>query len=75
MIREFEFLELLTVSLLTQHRVESPFALHGGSPGTPGHQTLLRHGTATKLEGCTSFPVHPGDRVTLATPGGGGWGA
>ena len=74
-IREFEFLELLTVSLLTQHRVESPFALHGGSPGTPGHQTLLRHGTATKLEGCTSFPVHPGDRVTLATPGGGGWGA
>ena len=74
-IREFEFLEPLTVSLLTQHRVESPFGLHGGAAGTPGHQTLLRHGTATQLEGCTSFPVHPGDRLTLETPGGGAWGA
>jgi 5-oxoprolinase (ATP-hydrolysing) len=73
-IREFEFLEPLTVSLLTQHRVESPFALHGGAPGTSGHQILQRHGTTTKLEGCTSFPVHPGDRVTIETPGGGAWG-
>jgi len=73
-IREFEFLEPLTVSLLTQHRVESPFGLHDGAAGTPGHQTLLRHGTTTKLEGCTSFPALPGDRVTIETPGGGAWG-
>lgn len=72
-IREFEFLEPLTVSLLTQHRVEVPFGLHGGSPGKTGLQTLLRKGTATTLEGCTSFPVQPGDRVTIETPGGGAW--
>ncbi|MFZ2277580.1 MAG: hydantoinase B/oxoprolinase family protein [Prosthecobacter sp.] len=74
-IREFEFLAPLTVSLLTQHRVESPFGLHGGSPGKTGHQTLLRDGQSTTLEGCTSFPVQPGDRVTIQTPGGGAWGS
>jgi 5-oxoprolinase (ATP-hydrolysing) len=74
-IREFEFLAPLTVSLLTQHRLESPFGLHGGSPGKTGRQTLLRDGQSTTLEGCTSFPVQPGDRVTMQTPGGGAWGS
>ncbi|MCF7788114.1 MAG: hydantoinase B/oxoprolinase family protein [Prosthecobacter sp.] len=74
-IREFEFLAPLTVSLLTQHRVEAPFGLHGGSPGKTGQQTLLRDGQSTTLDGCTSFPVHPGDRVTIETPGGGAWGS
>ena len=73
-IREFEFLEPLTVSLLTQHRVESPFGLYGGAAGTTGHQTLLRHDTSTKLDGCTSFAVQSGDRVIIETPGGGAWG-
>jgi N-methylhydantoinase B/oxoprolinase/acetone carboxylase alpha subunit len=26
------------------------------------------------LEGCTSFPVKPGDRVVIETPGGGALG-
>ncbi|MFC5456902.1 hydantoinase B/oxoprolinase family protein [Prosthecobacter fluviatilis] len=73
-IREFEFLQPLTVSLLTQHRVEAPFGLHGGSAGKCGRQTLVRGGTSTSLEGCTSFDVEAGDRVIMETPGGGGWG-
>ena len=73
-IREFEFLEPLTVSLLTQHRVEAPYGLHGGLAGQCGRQTLLRDLTATPLEGCTSFAVQAGDRVTIETPGGGAWG-
>ncbi len=74
-IREFEFLEPLTVSLLTQHRIEAPFGLHGGFPGKTGLQTLLRKGTSTTLDGCTSFAVQLGDRVTIETPGGGAWGS
>jgi 5-oxoprolinase (ATP-hydrolysing) len=74
-IREFEFIKPLTVSLLTQHRVEAPFGLHGGSPGQTGQQTLLRDGQSTKLAGCTTFEAQAGDRVILETPGGGGWGA
>ncbi|HRH96293.1 MAG TPA: hydantoinase B/oxoprolinase family protein [Prosthecobacter sp.] len=73
-IREFEFLAPLTVSLLTQHRVEAPFGLNGGSPGQRGHQTLTRNGQTTNLDGCASLEVQEGDRVTLETPGGGGWG-
>lgn len=74
-IREFEFVEPLTVSLLTQHRVETPFGLHGGHNGQPGRQTLIRDGTSKVLDGCTTFDTQPGDRVILETPGGGGWGS
>ena len=73
-VREFEFTAPLTVSLLTQHRIEQPFGLNGGHPGQKGQQRLLRDGVETVLEGCTSFEVQAGDRVIIETPGGGGWG-
>jgi 5-oxoprolinase (ATP-hydrolysing) len=74
-VREFEFLQPLTVSLLTQHRVEAPFGLEGGSSAQKGRQRLMRGGLEVELEGCASFDVQPGDRVILETPGGGGFGA
>ncbi|MBE2287173.1 MAG: hydantoinase B/oxoprolinase family protein [Prosthecobacter sp.] len=73
-VREFEFVKPLTVSLLTQHRVEAPFGLNGGQSGQPGRQTLARNGTSIVLDGCTSFEAQAGDRVVIETPGGGGWG-
>ncbi|MFO1441095.1 MAG: hydantoinase B/oxoprolinase family protein [Verrucomicrobiaceae bacterium] len=73
-VREFEFLQPLTVSLLTQHRVEAPFGFEGGSSAQKGRQRLMRGGLDVELEGCASFPVEPGDRVILETPGGGGFG-
>ncbi|HBJ86014.1 MAG TPA: hypothetical protein DDZ88_19530 [Verrucomicrobiales bacterium] len=73
-VREFEFMKPLTVSLLTQHRVEAPFGLHGGQNGQCGRQTLVRGGHGTQLEGCTTFEAQAGDRVIIETPGGGGWG-
>lgn len=73
-VREFEFLQPLTVSLLTQHRVEAPFGLDGGHAAQKGRQRLVRGGLEMELEGCASFPVLPGDRVILETPGGGGCG-
>jgi 5-oxoprolinase (ATP-hydrolysing) len=73
-VREFEFTALLTVSLLTQHRIEQPFGLDGGHSGQKGQQRLLRGGVETMLEGCMSFEVQAGDRLTIETPGGGGFG-
>jgi 5-oxoprolinase (ATP-hydrolysing) len=73
-VREFEFLEKLTVSLLTQHRIEAPYGDNGGLPGQTGQQRLVRDGVESRLEGCTSFDVLPGDRVIIETPGAGGWG-
>lgn len=73
-IREFEFLAPLTVSLLTQHRESRPYGLEGGGEGEAGRQTLLRAGECRPLPSSTSFEVQPGDRVRLETPGGGAWG-
>lgn len=72
--REFEFVEPLTVSLLTQHRTEAPFGMKGGASGKTGRQLLLRGRESSELEGCTTFKAQAGDRVIIETPGGGGWG-
>jgi 5-oxoprolinase (ATP-hydrolysing) len=32
-------------------------------------------GSATKLEGCFSIRVEPGDAIEIETPGGGGFGS
>jgi 5-oxoprolinase (ATP-hydrolysing) len=68
--REYEFLEPLTVSLLTERRVSAPFGLAGGEPGMRGRNLL----NARALPGHASFDVQVGDRLRLETPGGGGYG-
>lgn len=74
-VREVQFLESLDVNLLTQHRVERPYALAGGGEGSPGKHTLHRaSGLVTSLPGIASFRVDPGDRLVIETPGGGGYG-
>jgi 5-oxoprolinase (ATP-hydrolysing) len=74
-VRETVFLEPMSLSVLTQHRVEGPYGLHGGQSGAPGRQRVVRAGGETvelgSVDGCE---VGPGDRLILETPGGGGWG-
>ena len=74
-VREFEFLKPLTVSLLSQHRQEGPFGLAGGQNGQVGSQWHVRGENKTRLPGCVSFPVAVSDRVIIHTPGGGGYGS
>ena len=75
-VRETVFLEPMSLSVLTQHRTEGPYAVCGGRPGAPGRQHVVRAGGETvelgPVDGCE---VAPGDRLVLETPGGGGWGA
>ncbi len=74
-VREFEFLEPLTVSLLTQHRKTGPFGMNGGQPGKPGRQVLIdREGHEKVLASSVSLAVASGDRLRMETPGGGGAG-
>lgn len=77
MVRELEFLEPLTVSLLTQRRDSGPEGAHGGESGSAGEQRLRRAGADAeeKLPSCVRIDVQPGDCLILCTPGGGGWGA
>lgn len=70
-IREYEFLEPCTVSLLSERRVSAPFGLAGGEPGTRGHNSL----NGREQPGHACFEVCAGDRLRIETPGGGGYGA
>ena len=73
--RTWEFLAPATVSLLTERRRRRPWGLAGGDDGAPGRNLLRRaDGEAVDLPSKGEVRVQPGDRLTLETPGGGGWG-
>ncbi len=69
-VREFEFTEAVSLSLLTQHRVESPFGLAGGHAGKRGQQYL----NGQQMPGCFTAEANAGDVLRIETPGGGGYG-
>ncbi len=74
-IRIYHFLAPLTLSLLTEHRLQPPLGFAGGHPGACGLQFLiLPDGSRQDLPSTTSLLVAPGTRLHLHTPGGGGWG-
>jgi 5-oxoprolinase (ATP-hydrolysing) len=75
LVREFEFLEPLELSILSQHRVSAPFGMAGGGEGAVGRQVIHRgDGSRHELSGIDGCDVGPGDRLVLETPGGGGYG-
>ena len=69
-IRDYEFLAPATVTLLTERRRRGPWGLAGGAHGACGVNRLNDH----ELQAKTAFQVEAGDRLSIATPGGGGWG-
>ena len=70
LVREFEFLAPATVTLLTERRSHRPWGLAGGEAGEVGVNCCDGEALPAKV----SFNVRPGQRLTVATPGGGGWG-
>ncbi|MEN8107627.1 MAG: hydantoinase B/oxoprolinase family protein [Pseudomonadota bacterium] len=70
LLREYEFLEPATVTLLTERRRSRPWGLAGGGPGQPGENLLDGEHVPAKA----GFTITTGQRLTMATPGGGGWG-
>ncbi|CAD7703564.1 unnamed protein product [Ostreobium quekettii] len=75
-VREVEFLAPLTASILSERRSTEPFGLLGGKAGAAGVNLLKRrNGHTVSLGGKASVEVHPGDRIRILTPGGGGFGA
>jgi 5-oxoprolinase (ATP-hydrolysing) len=75
-VRELTFLEPVALSILSQHRVERPFGVAGGEPGSVGRQRLVRRsGEERALGSVDACDAEPGDRLVLETPGGGGFGA
>lgn len=74
-IREFQFTEDVTVSLLTERRVYSSYGLKGGSNGAVGRNILIdRSGVSKNIGGKNTITVRKLERVKVETPGGGGYG-
>ncbi|MFP4540556.1 MAG: hydantoinase B/oxoprolinase family protein, partial [Opitutales bacterium] len=77
LVREYEWLAPMSVSLLTQRRAAGPRGAEGGQCGQPGAQWQRLPGETAqaRLSGIHSWEAEPGERLRLETPGGGGWGA
>ena len=70
LIREFEFTSNTDVTLISERRSHRPWGLQGGHAGQPGENSL----NAGKLPAKIELSVKAGDRLTVCTPGGGGFG-
>jgi 5-oxoprolinase (ATP-hydrolysing) len=75
LVRAYEFLRPVTLSLLCERRRREPFGLAGGEPGQPGRNRLRsRDGSERELPGHASLEVEAGEWLIIETPGGGGYG-
>ncbi len=75
LVREVECLVEANVSLLADRRKIAPWGLAGGGDGSCGADFIVgRAGRRQRLAGKTNVRLEPGERIRVATPGGGGWG-
>ncbi len=73
-IREFEFLADMDVSLLTERRTLAPAGCASGEPGSVGRNLRITSAGEEVLSGKWQGRIYCGERLRIETPGGGGWG-
>lgn len=73
--RRLRFLQPMTASILSGHRLVAPYGLAGGEPGKLG-ENWVEHadGRSTRLSCRGQVSVQTGDLFVIRTPGGGGYG-
>jgi len=75
-VRALEFLQPMTVTVLSSHRRTAPFGVNGGEDGTAGENWVERaDGRSDVLSGNDRTEMAPGDVFVMRTPGGGGYGS
>lgn len=70
LIREYEFLQTTSVTLLTERRTHAPWGLSGGGQGQTGMNLINDIAIPAK----STNTLQKGDRLTICTAGGGAWG-
>ncbi len=68
--REYQFLAAAQATLLTERRLHAPWGLNNGEQGATGRNCLNGDAVPGKVE----LHLEAGDCLSVATPGGGGWG-
>jgi N-methylhydantoinase B len=74
LVRELELLSDAQVTLLADRRRIAPWGLAGGAEGHPGVTTVKQGDVEQQLPGKCSRELPAGSRLTMESPGGGGWG-
>jgi 5-oxoprolinase (ATP-hydrolysing) len=73
--RTYQFLEPITLSLITSRRSSQPFGLAGGGPGAPGENWLeLPDQSPQQLPANCQISLPANALLSILTPGGGGYG-
>jgi N-methylhydantoinase B len=74
-VREIEVLTDCDVTLLADRRLCGPWGLAGGMAGAAGRAEVVRRdGSVELMPGKFSTRLQAGERIRIASPGGGGWG-
>ena len=74
-VRKLRFLESMTATVLSSHRVVPTFGLAGGETGQCGNNYVVRAGgDVVQLKGNDEVKMNAGDLFVMETPGGGGFG-
>ncbi len=73
-VREYEFLTPVALTMISERRAFAPYGLAGGRPGSPGRNTVISNGRATRLGSKVNVKLRAGDILRVETPGGGGYG-
>ena len=74
-LREIQAVAPCEGTLLADRRIGRPYGLAGGAPAAAGRDQITRRSSEIQpLSGKTAFRLAAGDRLTIRTPGGGGWG-
>jgi N-methylhydantoinase B len=74
-VREIEVLTNCEVTLLADRRSRGPWGLSGGADGAPGKTFITRHDNSVEtMPAKFSTRLRKDERITIETPGGGGWG-
>ena len=75
-VREIELLTDCDVTLLADRRSRGPWGLAGARDGSAGRAYVTRQdGSLEEMPGKFSSRLRKGERITIESPGGGGWGA
>ena len=76
LVREYEALVDTSATILTDRRESRPYGAQGGEAGASGRNSIVRaDGSVERLPAKARLELHPGDRLRIESPGGGGFGA
>ena len=74
-IRKMTFSSPVKLTVLSQHRTNSPYGMAGGEDGKSGEQWIVTSsGKKVDLKWKDQYNVKKGDSIVICTPGGGGFG-